>query len=362
MAIRTLVFALIVAGCSRTTPTASHPEPLVSAPRNHLVIAESDYQTGLLELIDLTKSEEGTSFPIHSDAVARAPQGSGSIFVLNRYLQDSILVLGEDLLAKKSNYSVGAESNPQDILWVNEKLALVSRLQAPEILFLNPTTGQEVGEKISLANFADSDGNPEMAWMAKDGSNIAIELQRLTKFVPSDFSSLAVLDIETKALRIKTLACTNPVTEFKQGPNGEWYVGEAGYMGLISKLDCGIERLEKGTFSPQGLIIGEQALGGDIVDFEVLSDSVGIAIVASPESQVVSFDPRSGQKIGDVLPRAPRFQYQQLLLDRPRKLFYMSDRDPLNYGVRVFSMETLEEIPEARRYTKLPPYQMSWMD
>jgi len=370
MALRFLILAVLVSACSRTVPQVPTAEPLAAAARNHLVVVESDYKTGLLEVLDLVAPDKSTHYPIHSDAVARAPQGSQSVFVLNRYLQDSILVLGSDGLTKKSNYSVGVESNPQDIVWINESKALVSRYQSPDLLVVNPQTGQALST-ISLAGLADDDGVPEMAWMAKDGNNIAVALQRLSKILPTEKSKLAIIDATTLAVSEKTLTKTNPTTELKQGPSGDWYVGEAEWTGLIAKIDGGIERLEKGTFEPRGIIVEEKELGGEVVDFEILTEQSGVAIVAiaakkmgeMPVTQLLSFNPTTGKLLARLdSDDAPLKYLHQLLVDRPRGIFYVADREPQAYSIRVFSMSTLKEIPEAKRALKMPPYHVSWMD
>jgi len=372
MAIRLLALVLLVTACSRNVPSTVTSQPLAQALRNHLVVVESNYESGMLEIVDLTSAEKPRQFPIHSDAVARAPRGSDSIFVINRYKADSLLTLGASDLKKGASYSVVAETNPQDLLWISPGLAILSRLNSPDLLFLNPLTGEETG-KISLANLADSDGIPEMAWMARDGEKVAIALQNLNKLVPEVGpdkqiipAKVAVYDLASKTIKAHTLAHANPITEFKQGPNGEWYLGEAGFTGWVSKIDGGIERLAATTFEPQGLIVKEENLGGDVVDFEILADNLGIAIVAihtadSETNQLVSFDPSNGKKL-QVLQKGAGAQFHQLLLDRPRGLFYMADRHATEFGIRVFSTTTLLEDKAAKRSLQLPPYHLSWMD
>lgn len=373
MAIRLLVLVLIVSACSRATLSSPPGEPLAQAPQNHLVVTETNYESGMLEVFDLTSADKPRQFPIHSDAVARAPRGSGSIFVLNRFKADSLLALTPDLSTKQGSYTLEAESNPQDIQWVSPGLAIVSRLHSPDLLFIHPGTGKEQG-KISLAKYGDADGVPEMAWMARDGESVAVALQTLKDFFPATVeqqvvkSKVVVYDLKSQSVKDYPLAYCNPVTEFKRGPAGDWYLGEAGYTGWASKIDGGIERLAAQTFEPKGMIVTEQALGGDVIDFEIISEKLGVAIVGVPaegaapaKSLLVSFDPSTGAKLA-LLETAEGGQLQQLLLDRPRGLFYVVDRHTTQFGIRVFSSTTLKEDTAKKRATKLPPYHLSWMD
>ena len=106
------------------------------------------------------------------------------------------------------------------------------------------------------------------------------------------------------------MARTNPYADFRLR-RGRVYVAESGFWG---KPDGAIEEFDADSFTSRRIVIEENALGGDVLDFEVLGDHLGVAIVAAPRALLVSFDPATGQR-GKVLLEAKEFSLHQLLLD-----------------------------------------------
>src|SRR5262249_49739265 len=72
--------------------------------------------------------------------------------------------------------------------------------------------------------------------------------------------------------------------------------------------DGGIERVDPFTLRAEGFIVTEDALGGDITDFVVLSPTKGYAVVLlaenPPRNVLVAFDPSRGTLTGRLLARS----------------------------------------------------------
>lgn len=369
---KSFAFLLVLfelAGCEQTK-TVPMKSPSLSPQRmNHLLVATSDFHSGVLVEIDITGSEtERFEIPIHSDAVVRSLANSPFFFVVNRLGADNIQWGRRDSRKILGQFSVGRGSNPQDIAIVNLNSAYVTRLESKTLLKVDPQNGQFLKE-IDLFNGADSktisssdpDGVPEMTWMRLVGDKLLILLQRLNTqegYEPSNKSQMAVLDTNTDSVdQIITLEGTNPVTEIK-AVGDQFVIGEAGKLGV---LDGGVEVFDS-SFKSLGWVTTERSLGGDLIDCTLLSKDVGVAIIAKdifgsePTTQLVAFRTVDGKVIA-VLKATESQNLQQILVDESRQLFYLSDRDPRHPGIYVYDTKTL--MPLADIYdVGLPPYHM----
>ncbi len=363
MAIRLVILLGLVAvfACSKKSDVQTGFTPLSSTGNNRLLVVATDMQVGLLNWVNLSLgSLERTGFPVGTDSIVRFDPVTGRTFVVNRGGASSISVFEKGLTGRLAEYSVGAGTNPQDIAVISESLAYVSRLEKTSTLLkIDPRDGRVIGGKVLPTSLSDEDGVPEMAWMERvDSNKLWLSLQRLTQWEPKNESYLVQLSLADDSLQHRVLARSNPVTQFKRGPDGKLYVGEAGYTGYQSRLDGGIEKWNADTFTSEGLVIDEQTLGGDIVDFEILSQDVGVAIIANPNTELLVFNPRTGKK-GNTLSSSAAYDYFQITLDRERGLFYVGDRNNRQPSVRVWSMDSLQERTDLKWEMGRAPYHMT---
>ncbi|MFM8312852.1 MAG: hypothetical protein ACKOA8_01050, partial [Deltaproteobacteria bacterium] len=237
-------FVLIFFGCAQKNRIPSKVPILTKQILNHLLIAMSDYQTGLLGEIDLLQNEkQPLEISIHSDAIVRAPETLSYFYVVNRLGADNIEWGDRQQKKLLGQFSVGRGTNPQDIAVVSPEVAYVSRLSSKTLLKVNPQKGEILKEidpfdkaTPETVNSTDPDRFPEMTWMRISGNKLLVVLQRLNSeqgFEPSNKSQVAMVDInEDKVERIIDLKGTNPVTEIK--PFGEGFsLGEAGKLGVL---------------------------------------------------------------------------------------------------------------------------------
>ena len=131
-------------------------------------VITTDYSSGTLSVVDLdTRQVTRDVAIISSDAVARCYQGL--LYVVNRFGYDNVQVIDPARgYATLRQFSVGSGANPQDIAFASPAKAYVSRLSSPDLLIVNPASGATLGT-ISLAPWADGDGNPEAARMTTAG-------------------------------------------------------------------------------------------------------------------------------------------------------------------------------------------------
>jgi len=245
---------------------------------------------------------------IHSDA--GVDYYDGMVYIVNRLGQDNILVLDLDPAEPVNpffQFSVGNGTNPQEIEFVSAEKAYVS-LKTDYLLIVNPQDGSELG-RIDLSGFADADGLPEPAQMALVGNRLFVGIQRLDRenfWNPAGESYLAVIDTQTDALidvdptsdgvQGIELASTNPGDILILGD--QLVIAEVG--GYV-ELEGGIEVIDTNSLSSRGLVVTEEALGGQIGEIAMVSATRGYATSSAwPTYDILPFDLSSGE-VGEKL-------------------------------------------------------------
>lgn len=330
--------------------------PAASHASTRAFVLTSDFSNGSLSAADLgTRAMSRDVATVYEDAVERWYQGR--LYVVNRFGADNVQVIdpGAGYTTVKQ-FSVGSGSNPQDIALTSTTKAYVSRLGSPDLLIVDPTTGGSPGT-ISLAAFADADGNPEPARMALAGPFLFVALQRLTNFQPQDTALVAVIDTRADTIYdvqpgvpgIQAIALQgrNPVTPFTVLAEGapdthaHLLIGCAGQYGVA---DGGIEDIvvdgslsdPHPAMSSHGFIATEAALGGDVLDVAYYLPNHSYAVVsdASFNTKLVAWNPLSGGVLGTVY-NPGGFAIADAAVNDRREV-WVCDNGTGSPGVRVF--------------------------
>lgn len=344
--------ALILSSCGGGAKGPGNGPGLLAGQVSGIVIAASDYRTGMLLGLNPKDGTFSPEVPIHSDAIVRVTLGKR--FVVNRLGQDNIQILGDDGRTE-TQFSVSRGLNPQDIAVVDAATAYVSRFRSRTLLKVSLPTGRAIGNGVDFSELADGDGYPETTWMRLDGLRLYVVVQRLDTahgFVPTDASYVGVVDTVSDTLVGKVkLRYVNPVTQLKRDAEGRLYVGSAGRLG-VGSLDGGIERIDGLTFTTE-VIATEAQLGGDIIDFELLSATKAVAVVAiGATTRLVEFDPRTGVARKSWLDSVG-YDLQEVLWDGVT--LWAADRSASGPALRAFDGAGVQ----VRRYPlSLPPYHL----
>jgi len=332
------MFLLLLAVAAPAQPAAAG---------DYVFAVTTDYETsGSSTKIEIDSPWGATSDlePVGSDPVVR--QYRNKIYVVNRLYADNIQVLdpalGYDTILE---FSVGAGSNPQDIVFVNEERAYVSRYESNWLYEVNPSTGA-ILDSIDLSVFSDADGLPEMSQMIVSGDTLFVQIQRIDRslWLPAPPSCLAVIDI-----RSNTVIDVDAGTPGVQGieltglnPNGPMhcdraegriYVAETGEY-LAS--DGGIESVHMATLSAEGYVVTEGDLGGDVGIFGLGSER-GFVIVSDDwfwTVRLVSFS-RSTGSVLDTLYSTDGY-VPDMEVDTSSAQIFLCDRKVSAPGVHVF--------------------------
>jgi len=270
----------------------------------------ADFGTGSAAYLPADADEPRVNLlNIHSDA--GVGYYDGMVYVVNRLGQDNILVLDLDPaepITPFFQFSVGNGTNPQEIEFVSAEKAYVSLNETDYVLIVNPQDGSELG-RIDLSGFADADGLSEPAQMALVGDRLFVGIQRLDRdnfWNPAGQSYLAVIDTQTDAL-----IDVDPATDGVQGielastnPGDILVLGDQlviAEVGGYVELEGGIELIDANSFSSQGLVITEEALGGQIGEITMVSATRGYATSSAwPTYDILPFDLSNGA-VGEKL-------------------------------------------------------------
>ncbi len=298
---------------------------------------------------------------VHADAVAR--WHDDLLYVVNRAGADNIQVLDPAAgYATVRQYGLGLGRNLQDIAFDAEGEAYVSCYDTPELLRIDPVSGQILGV-IATSGFADADGLPETAWLLVVGERLFVTCERLDRhnwYLPVGDSYLLVLDTTTEQWvdAAPSLPGINGVRLASTDPYGEpRLVGDrilVPCVGVYAQLDAGVDVVDVAQLVSLGLEVTGAQLGGDVVDLALGPDGRRHALVSDPtfRTSIRRYDPANGQVA--IVVQANGYHHGDLAWDGDFQL-YVADRTPLASGLRVYDARTGVQLTTVPLPTGLPP-------
>jgi hypothetical protein len=339
----------LLAGCSKS-PTG----PDATTGTTKLFIAESDFQSGLLEWMSASGGTISSSnLSIYSDAGLKS--FGGYLYVIEHYGADNILKFDPS----KSDQSgvvyqkhVGDNWNPMDIDFVSGTRAYVSNMNEPKITVFNPTTGDTIKNiDISAYTFRpDSNSSPYANDMQLVGTDLYVLLQRRNGYNPGAPSLILKINTATDAV-----TDTIP-TQFKNGygmvyADGALYVSNPGSSYSIG--DGAIEKVDLAT-KAVSTVITETALGGNPNQIVHKSGSRFYVTnyIAWKNDKVVEIDAANGS-IVSTLPNVVD-AFGGIYYDTVDSKLYVGERDSIQMGVRVFE-NNLQTGSTIKSSNSLPP-------
>jgi hypothetical protein len=257
-------------------------------------------------------------------------------------------------------FSLGDGLNPQDIAFAPDGSAYVSCYDAAVLLRVDTELGI-VLDTYSTAQFADTDGLPETAWMLAHQGRLYITCQLLDRgnwYSPTGPGKLLVFDLTTRTwLPAITLTGGDPYTRIVpyQDANGRNLLS-VGCVGYYALLDGGIDLVDPETGVSEGYLATEVQLGGDVLTYVFIGNVRLYALVSSPsfQTQLVYLDLSDFSL--QVVDQAAGYDHADLAFDGDFQLF-VADRAVAASGVRVFDAVSLAELTQSPLHTGLPPFQ-----
>jgi hypothetical protein len=343
------VFTLALALCGCGVSTRVQPNRLMTAfestSLNSLYVYLSDVATGGVQKWDLP-SGILASKTLPADRFGSLRVGpSGEVVVINRFTSSYLTISSSNLERVERQIPLPPSSNPQDVFFLGNDQVYVSYLHETRIDRFDLKTGMPVGHGVDLSVYADADGYPEAAYFFSVGDQVWVSVQRLdvATYEPKNASFLLRIDPQTdQVIQKVTTLFSNPIGENRVF-GGSVYVGESKALGLDSPvLDGGIEKFSLTGMHSESMAISEQALGGDLLDFVVLSDSLAMAIIGTPSTHLVLFDPGKGVLM-KTIEAGNGYQFSQVLADFERQCVFVTDRSLTAPAIRVFDFEGNED-------------------
>jgi DNA-binding beta-propeller fold protein YncE len=340
--------------------------------QTHAFIVTTNFVAGSFATVELEEprmvSRSTSQRRIHNDATARVR--NGLVYVVNRRFGDNIQVLDPAAdFATRLQCSVGSGTNPHDIAFVSDTKAYVTLFEESTLLIINPAARLDCSDfvrgTIDLTALADDDGIPDMDLMAVAGNLLYVALQRLDietlLRLPAGNGVIAVIDTTNDTvIDAIELSGENPFAATKGLTlrRGALYVAEAG---LFGELDGGIERVDLARRQAEGFLVTEEDLGGDIVDFVLISDHLGYAIISRTDfnTALVAFDPAEGRVI-DTLVSVDGFTLLDIEANDRGEIF-LTDRQRERDGVRIFRAADGVELTAAPLDMGLAPFEVVFL-
>ncbi|MBD3236306.1 MAG: T9SS type A sorting domain-containing protein [Candidatus Eisenbacteria bacterium] len=347
-----VALATTLLACATCIPPAlaDFPPDYTQGEYLFILTSESDYTGGNYALMDRHApwAHDDNLGQMCSDAVARARDGL--IYVINRWGGDNIQVIDpQQSFDTILQFSTGAGSNPQDICFVDDHRAFVTRYEESDLWEVDPTTGEPTAV-IDLSPLADADGIPEMLGMAIQEDRLFVGLQRLDRdyyWIPVPPSYLAVIDLadnslidmdlESPGMQGIALSSLCPNSWIVTDPlTGDLLVGQVGAYGVA---DGGIERIDPRTGESRGMAVTEAALGGDLNVWSTHDGMRAYAIVIGTDysTKVEAFDLQTGASRGTVT-SASEYAFSHLWVDLARAQLFVCDRSYADPGIRIFDL------------------------
>ncbi len=348
------------------TLIASRPS---AAAQTRAFTVNTDFATGTLRAIDLdTRTVSGDVAAVGSDPAIR--WYNGLLHVVNRFGGDNLQVIDPaQSYATIRNISTGNGSNPQDIAFLSATKAYVSRYGSADLLIMNPSDPSGLPQSsISLAEFADSDGLPEMARMIRVERWLFVACQRLTGFAPSNPSVVVVIDTQAD-----TVLDVDPNTPGKQGipltlrnPFTGFAFDRAntrlllGCSGAFGDLDGGVEAIDPIGLQNLGVLITETQLGGNVSEVVWHSPTKAYASTTfgfPGVGTLVSWNPANGTPYG-VIHGPGEFNLPDAEINDRGEL-YVCRQDFSTPGVLVFDTSN-DGLLAGPLSTGLPPVALTF--
>jgi DNA-binding beta-propeller fold protein YncE len=296
----------------------------------------------------------------------------GLVYVVNRFLGDNLQVLDPARgMATLLQCSTGPGSNPHDVAVADPRTAYVTRYEERELWIVDPGAASCARFRrgvVDLGPHADADGIPEMDQMALLGDRLFVSLERLDRsrrFAPAGASRLVVVDT-TRAQVVGTVELSggNAFSETsglaREPGTGKLLVAAAG--SLFRTGDGGIERVDPDALRAEGFFITEDALGGSVTDFVVVSPSKGYAVVFvvddPPRNLLVAFDPSRGVVTRRLLVRTQSLPDVALA---PDGTLWVADQSRPAPGIRVFDPLDDRQLTRRAIDVGLPPFAMAFL-
>ncbi|OED40202.1 hypothetical protein AB833_12290 [Chromatiales bacterium (ex Bugula neritina AB1)] len=272
-----------------------------------------DFSAGAVSLVTTTSPFSGVTGVNASGSDIRVRSFGDNYYVLEGFGTSTLTrysVSSPDQVALQVSTNTAnsdEDSNPHDLVFVNDEKAYLLRYGSGEIWVVNPTATDEAGfflNTIDLSGY-DADGVPEMHRGAIVDGRLYVLMQRLDQFAPSQSAYVAVIDTATD-------------TEVNTGTGGQFLGIELPVRNpvelSVDPATSDIAIAAVGRFAFEGANEAEFTGGVVVVDTndfstnlliddnETLGQFTNVAVLSATSAYVVNFSSNSDNSLLSMNP------------------------------------------------------------
>ncbi|HSN30270.1 MAG TPA: hypothetical protein VLT45_28475 [Kofleriaceae bacterium] len=239
-----------------------------AAPLIKAVALGADFSSGTgivsrLDLASLSMQTNAVAGVATSDPVIR--HLGDKLYVVNRFVGENVTILDAKTLAPVDQISTGANTNPQDVAVVGDKLYVPAASTTGVVVIEH---GQAT-KTIDLGTLlGDPDGKPDCISAYAVGTNVFVACSLLDQnFKPRGAGKVAVIDTTTDQSTVLTMPDKNPAGFFVKSPDDSVFHGDL-LLSLVPSFDvfnmgCIARVPTDGTTAPTCATgLSNSALGG----------------------------------------------------------------------------------------------------
>jgi YVTN family beta-propeller protein len=273
---RLLLIVLVLAACgdnlsqpdAGTRVDAPPPDAHVPVPR--AVAVAGDFMspgTGVLSKLDVAPmmmNQNVVASVVQGDPVLR--QYGDKLYVINRFGSNNVTILDAKTLQFQEQISTGANSNPQDVAVVGEKLYVPATGTAGVVVLTAGSTATTTIDLSALDTAGANDGKPDCISAYAVGTKVYVVCAVLDNFAGVEVGKVAVIDSATDTM-VTSVAMNyaNPYGFLERAPMDSTYTGDLLIPSVPSfsnyATGC-IERISTGATPTTGCGLTNQEMGG----------------------------------------------------------------------------------------------------
>lgn len=284
---------------------------------------------------------------------------NGKLYVINRGLTSTIQVINPETMKIEGNYSVGASSNPQDIVVVGtgaDAKAYITRYDpqldaenGDDLWIVDPLTGK-LRQSIDLKPLTDDDGErlARAMKMALVGNSLYVLVQDLSKnYKATTNGKVAVIDT-TKDEIVATIPLKgrNPTSLAVAAGSNQILITDTGvfdeaFNNNVNDDYGGVEVIDTTTNTSKGIVLDDKDFNGSLATIVLGPNNLGVLVVGA--KTVATFDATSFKIIEKELYSSASGFIPELLLDK-NVLLWIPERDANNSGVILFDPKAKTQL------------------
>jgi hypothetical protein len=184
--------------------------------------------TGIVSKLDVTKLD------MRQNLVPSAAQGDpvvrhigDKLYIINRFGSNNITILDAKTMQFEEQISTGADSNPQDVAVVGNKLYVPALGTAGVVVITRGSTTPTTINLSALDTTGMNDGKPECVSAYVVGTKLYVACGVLDNFNKVEVGKIAVIDTATDTMMTSVnMSYSGPSGLFVRSPEGSTYSGD----------------------------------------------------------------------------------------------------------------------------------------